>query len=72
MEEEFIVDILHKIKGNLGYGTCSKYLAYSIESQVVGFGIETSVWNFYLDKRLALGYQKKLVVEYILSKSSGW
>ena len=28
---------------NFDYGTCSKYLAYSIESQVVGFIIQTSV-----------------------------
>ena len=27
-------------KGNLGYGDCSKHLAYSIERQVVGFGIQ--------------------------------
>ena len=40
MEEEFIIDISHNKKGNLGYGDCSKCLAYSIESQVVGFGIQ--------------------------------
>ena len=52
MEEEFIVDILHKIKGNLGYGTCSKYLAYSIESQVVGFGIVVEVVEFGMESFL--------------------
>ena len=40
MEEEFIVSVLRNRKGNLGYGDCSKYLAYSIESQVLGFGIQ--------------------------------
>ena len=39
MEEEFITSELHNRKENFGYGTCSKYLAYSIESQVVGFRI---------------------------------
>ena len=27
-------------KGNVGYGDCSKYLAYSIDSQLVGFGMQ--------------------------------
>ena len=27
----------------LGYGNCLKYLAYSIESGIVGFGIQASV-----------------------------
>ena len=40
MEEEFIISVLRNRKGNLGYGDCSKYLAYSIESQVLGFGIQ--------------------------------
>ena len=43
MEEEFIISVLHNRKGNLGYGDCSKNLAYSIESQVVGFGIQALV-----------------------------
>ena len=38
--KEFIIGVSHNKKGNLGYGDCSKYLAYSIESQVVGFGIQ--------------------------------
>ena len=64
--------LVHNKTGNLGYGTSSKYLAYSIESQVVGFGIQASVWNPFLDKQLALGYREKSVMECILSKSSGW
>ena len=40
MEEEFIISVLRNRKGNLGYCDCSKYLAYSIESQVLGFGIQ--------------------------------
>ena len=43
MEEEFIVCVSHNRKGNLGYSDCSQHLAYSIESQVVGFGIQASV-----------------------------
>ena len=69
MEEEFIIGVLHNRKGNHGYGTCSKYLGYSIESQVLDFGIEALVWNTFLDKRLALGYREKSV-ECILS--TGW
>ena len=34
IEEEFITGVLHNRQENFGYGTCSKYLAYSIESQV--------------------------------------
>ena len=40
--------VLHNRKGNLGYGTCSKYLAYSIENQVVDFEVQASVWNPFL------------------------
>ena len=43
MEKELIIVILHSRKGNLGYGDCSQHLAYSIESQVVGFGIQASL-----------------------------
>ena len=43
MEEEFIIGVLHNRKENFGYATCSKYLAYSIESQVAGFRIQDSV-----------------------------
>ena len=70
MEEEFIIVVLRSRKGNLGHGNCSKYLAYPIESQVVGFGIRCRWWNPFLDKQLALGYREKSVVECILSKSS--
>ena len=37
------VSVLPNRKGNLGYRDYSKYLAYSIESQLVGFGIQGSV-----------------------------
>ena len=44
MEEEFITGVLHNRKENFGYATCSKYLAYSIESQVADFSrIQASV-----------------------------
>ena len=43
MEEEFIIGVLYNREGNLGYGDCSKYLAYSIESQIVFIGIQASV-----------------------------
>ena len=33
---------MYNIEGNLGFGDCSKYLAYSIESQNVGFGTQAS------------------------------
>ena len=35
--------VLHNKRGNVGYGDCSKYLPYSIESRVAGFGIQASV-----------------------------
>ena len=38
--EEFIIGVLYKRKGNLGYGECSQYLAYCIESQGAGFEIQ--------------------------------
>ena len=41
--KEFIIGVSHNKKGNLGYGDCSKYLAYSIESQVVGFRVQASL-----------------------------
>ena len=40
---KIIIGVLYKRKGNLGYGECSQYLAYCIESQGAGFGIEGSV-----------------------------
>ena len=46
MEEEFIIGVLYDREGNLGYGDCSKYLAYFIESQIVGFGIQASLSKF--------------------------
>ena len=43
MEEIFVTSVLRNRKGNLSYGDCSKYLTYSIESQVVVFGIRATV-----------------------------
>ena len=41
MEEELnSLSVLHNRKGNVGYGQCSKYLAYSIDSQLVGLGTQ--------------------------------
>ena len=50
---EFITGVLHNRKENFGYGTCSKYFAYSIVSQ--GFRIHASVMeSFY---RKAVGFR---------------
>ena len=38
----------------------------------LGFGMQASVWNPFLDKQLALGQREKSVMECILSKSLGW
>ena len=57
MEEEFIIGTLHNRKENFGYGTCSKYLAYSIESQVVGLRIQMSVIKSFYRKAVALGFR---------------
>ena len=42
-------------KESLGYGTCSKYLAYSIENQAGGFRIQASVAKFFYRK--AVGFR---------------
>ena len=55
MEEEFITGVLHNRKNNFGYGTCSKYLAYSIESQFASFRIQTSVVKSFYGK--AVGFR---------------
>ena len=57
MEEEFITGVLHNRKENFGYATCSKYLAYSIESQVAGFRIQASVVKSFRVKQLALVFR---------------
>ena len=51
-EGEFIVEVLHNRNGNLGYGTCSKYLGFplqhwSIESQVKGLRIQMPVMESF-------------------------
>ena len=71
MKEEFIIGASHNRKGNLDYGDCSKYLAYSIDSRVVGFRILASVVESFLDKPLTLGYREKSMVGCIRSKSTG-
>ena len=62
MEEEFIPRVLHRYRGinrkqNFSFGTCSKYLAYSIESQVVGFRMQMSVMKSFYKKVVALEYR---------------
>ena len=54
MEEEFITGVLHDRKEIFGYGTCSKYLACSIESQAVGFRIQASVMKSFYRKAVGL------------------
>ena len=54
MEEEFITGVLHVRKEIFGYGTCSKYLACSIESQAVGFRIQASVMKSFYRKAVGL------------------
>ena len=55
MEEGFITGVSHNRKESFGYGTCSNYLACSIESQAVGFIIQASVMkSFY---RKAVGFR---------------
>ena len=44
-------------KENFGCGTCSKYLAYSVESQVAGFRIQASVMKSFYRKAVALGFR---------------
>ena len=58
--EEFITDVLHDRKESFGYGTCSNYLACSIESscglQNTGFGdevvLQKSSWPQALEYRV--------------------
>ena len=52
--EEFITGVLHDRKESFGYGTCSNYLACSIESQVVGFRIQVSVMKSFYRKAVGL------------------
>ena len=55
MKEEFITGVLHNRKESFVYGTCSNYLAYSIESQVAGFGIQASMKNSFYSQ--AIGFR---------------
>ena len=52
--EEFITGVLHDRKESFGYGTCSNYLACSIESQAVGFRIQVSVMKSFHRKAVGL------------------
>ena len=55
MEEGFITGVSHNRKESFGYGTCSNYLACSIESQAAGFRKQASVMkSFY---RKAVGFR---------------
>ena len=46
--------VVHNRKENFGCGTCSKYLAYSIESQVGGFRIQASVMKSFYRKTIGV------------------
>ena len=76
IEEEFITSLLHDRKESFGYGTCSKYLACSIESKAMGFRIQALVMKSFYRKAVGLRLQnkdqEKSVVETILSKYSDW
>ena len=54
MEEEFSAGVLHDRKESLGYGTSSKYLPCSIESQAVGFRIQVLVMKSFHRKTVGL------------------
>ena len=54
-------------KGNRCYGTCSKYLGYSIDRQVVGFRIQASVVSLLIGEKLAQGFRiQTFVVDFFL------
>ena len=72
MEQEFITGVLHDRKGSFGYGTCSKYLACSIESQAVGFRIKTSVMKSFYRKAVGLRHFRIDVGGGVLSQIGGW
>ena len=72
MEEEFITSVLHDRKESFGYGTCSKYLACSIESQAVGFRIKTSVMKSFYRKAVGLRHFRIDVGGGVLSQIGGW
>ena len=55
MEEGFITDVSHNRKENFGCGSCSNYLACSIESQAAGFRIQASVMKSF--DRKAVGFR---------------
>ena len=67
MEEEFITGVLHDRKEIFGYGTCSKYLACSIESQAVGFRIQASVMKSFYRKAVGLRHFRRDVGGGVLS-----
>ena len=54
MEEEFITSVSHDRKESFGYGTCSRYLACSIESQAVRFRIQALVMKPFYKKTVSL------------------
>ena len=58
MKEKFITKcgVLHNRKESFGYGTWSKYLVYSIESQAADFRTQALV----IEKQLALGFRAGL------------
>ena len=58
--------MVHNRKENFGCGTCSKFLAYSIESQVGGFGIQSSVMKSFYRKTIevTLEYRRRWSVTF--------
>ena len=72
MEQEFITGVLHDRKESFGYGTCSKYLACSIESQAVGFRIKTSMMKSFYRKAVGLRHFRIDIGGGVLSQIGGW
>ena len=70
--EEFITGVSHDRKESFGYGTCSNYLACSIESQAVGFRIQVSVMKSFYRKAVGLRLQNIDVGNGVLFQIGRW
>ena len=64
--------MVHNRKENFGCDTCSKYLAYSIESQVAGFRIQASVMKSFYRKTTGVMLYNIDVGGGVLSQISSW
>ena len=51
----FLSGVMHR-KESFGYGTCSKYVAYFIESQAAGFRMLASVIKSFYRKEGGFGF----------------